>query len=104
MKRLLFIALCAFSINLWAQTGFRIESGKLISLGDQKSDVYELLGEPIFKDKETQGIDTGEQNSGTSVETWVYQVNGDLGGKFQLTLKFNGSELVTLTSKQLERI
>lgn len=105
MKRLLtLLTLCVLSFNLAAQSGFRTGSGKLISLGDSKADVYELVGEPLFKDKETQGIDTGEQPAGQTVETWIYQVSGDLGGKYQLTLTFKGSQLISLSSKQLDRL
>lgn len=87
-----------------AACGFRLDDGKLLRCGMKRVDVMALAGEPLSKDVDTLGIDTGEPVKGETTETWSYRLQGDIGGEYLVSLTLKAGKVVAISSKQLERI
>ena len=84
--------------------GFRLSDGKLLSCGMTRIDVLSLAGEPVAKDVETLGVDTGEPVKGTTIETWSYRLKGDIGGDYLVSLSLAGGKVTAIRSTQLGRL
>ncbi|WP_417703939.1 hypothetical protein [Rheinheimera aquimaris] len=100
---LMTVAALTFSIQATA-CGFRLDDGKLLRCGMKRIDVIALAGEPVSKDVDTLGVDTGEPVKGETIETWSYRLQGDIGGEYLVSLTLKAGKVVAINSKQLERI
>ncbi|WP_273024480.1 hypothetical protein [Rheinheimera sp.] len=95
----------ALTFSIQATTcGFRLDDGKLLRCGMKRIDVIALAGEPVSKDVDTLGVDTGEPVKGETIETWSYRLQGDIGGEYLVSLTLKAGKVVAINSKQLERI
>ena len=97
------VAAMTFSTQA-AACGFRLDDGKLLRCGMKRIDVIALAGEPVSKDVDTLGVDTGEPVKGETIETWSYRLQGDIGGEYLVSLTLKAGKVVAISSKQLERI
>lgn len=97
------VAAMTFSTQATA-CGFRLDDGKLLRCGMKRIDVVALAGEPVSKDVDTLGVDTGEPVKGETIETWSYRLQGDIGGEYMVSLTLKAGKVVAISSKQLERI
>tara|TARA_Y100001963_G_scaffold147011_1_gene222735 strand:- start:444 stop:758 length:315 start_codon:yes stop_codon:yes gene_type:complete len=97
------VAAMTFSTQATA-CGFRLDDGKLLRCGMKRIDVIALAGEPVSKDVDTLGVDTGEPVKGETIETWSYRLQGDIGGEYMVSLTLKAGKVVAISSKQLERI
>lgn len=97
------VAAMTFSTQATA-CGFRLDDGKLLRCGMKRIDVIALAGEPVSKDVDTLGVDTGEPVKGETIETWSYRLQGDIGGEYMVSLTLKAGKVVAINSKQLERI
>lgn len=97
------VAALTFSTQA-AACGFRLDDGKLLRCGMKRIDVIALAGEPVSKDVDTLGVDTGEPVKGETIETWSYRLQGDIGGEYLVSLTLKAGKVVAISSKQLERI
>lgn len=97
------VAAMTFSTQA-AACGFRLNDGKLLRCGMKRIDVVALAGEPVSKDVDTLGVDTGEPVKGETIETWSYRLQGDIGGEYLVSLTLKAGKVVAISSKQLERI
>lgn len=97
------VAAMTFSTQA-AACGFRLDDGKLLRCGMKRIDVVALAGEPVSKDVDTLGVDTGEPVKGETIETWSYRLQGDIGGEYLVSLTLKAGKVVAISSKQLERI
>ena len=97
------VAAMTFSTQATA-CGFRLDDGKLLRCGMKRIDVIALAGEPVSKDVDTLGVDTGEPVKGETIETWSYRLQGDIGGEYLVSLTLKAGKVVAINSKQLERI
>ena len=97
------VAAMTFSTQATA-CGFRLDDGKLLRCGMKRIDVIALAGEPVSKDVDTLGVDTGEPVKGETIETWSYRLQGDIGGEYLVSLTLKAGKVVAISSKQLERI
>ncbi|HBN89026.1 DUF2845 domain-containing protein [Rheinheimera aquimaris] len=100
---LMTVVALTFSIQATA-CGFRLDDGKLLRCGMKRIDVIALAGEPVSKDVDTLGVDTGEPVKGETIETWSYRLQGDIGGEYLVSLTLKAGKVVAINSKQLERI
>ena len=100
---LMTVVALTFSIQATA-CGFRLDDGKLLRCGMKRIDVIALAGEPVSKDVDTLGVDTGEPVKGETIETWSYRLQGDIGGEYMVSLTLKAGKVVAISSKQLERI
>lgn len=104
MKYLLLAgAALVFSAQAMA-CGFRLDSGKLLRCGMQRIDVIAVVGEPLSKNVEVLGIDSGEPVKGETTETWIYRLQADIGGQYLVSLTLQAGKVVAINRKQLERI
>lgn len=97
------IAALVFSAQS-AACGFRLDDGKLLRCGMTRIEVMSLAGEPVSKDVDTLGVDTGEVGKGETVETWSYRLQGDIGGEYLVSLTLKAGKVTAISSKQRERI
>ena len=97
------LALLIFSSNA-AACGFRLDSGKLLRCGINRIELLSLAGEPLSKDIETLGVDTGEPVKGETLETWSYRLKGDMGGQFLVSVSLQAGKVTAITSKQQNRL
>lgn len=103
--KLFFSAVAALLISAQAGAcGFRLEDGKLLRCGMKRIEVLALVGEPIAKDVETLGVDTGEPVKGETIETWSYRLQGDIGGEYLVSLTLKAGKVAAISSKQSDRI
>lgn len=84
--------------------GFRLDNSRLLSCGMSRIDLIDAAGEPVSKDIETLGVDTGEPVKGETIETWSYRLRGDIGGEYLVSLTLKAGKVVAIKRKQLGRI
>ena len=97
------LTLLIFSNNASA-CGFRLDNGKLVRCGMNRIELLSLAGEPLSKDIETLGVDTGEPVKGETIETWSYRLQGDMGGQFLVSVSLQAGKVTAITSKQQGRL
>lgn len=83
-----------------AGSTFRLENGQLLRTGMSRGEVISLVGQPLSKDVESYGVNTGNVPEGEKVESWTYILEGAIGGKFLVTQTLEGGTVVKITSKQ----
>lgn len=98
----LLVGLCLLAVAGTAAAGgsFRLENGQLLRTGISRAEVISLVGQPLSKDVESYGVNTGNVPAGQTVETWTYILEGAIGGKFLVTLTLEGGTVTKITSKQ----
>lgn len=87
-----------------AACAFRLDNGKLLRCGMNRIELLSLAGEPLSKDIETLGVDTGEPVKGEILETWSYRLKGDMGGQFLVSVSLQAGKVTAITSKQQNRL
>ena len=96
---LLATALLAVAGIADASGSFRLKSGKVISAGMDKAEVTELAGKP--KNRSVERPTEGPSNrKGYAIEVWSYVLEADMGGKHYVTVRFDGSKVQSVESKQ----
>lgn len=76
----------------------RLSNGGMLGEGDTKMDVFYAIGEPIFKDKESSGINDGE-SEGLDIESWYYDYRGE-----KVMITFEGGVIKSINRKQKGRM
>lgn len=105
-KYMLAVFVLGVSLALGAQASgsFRLESGRLISSGQSKSEVLMLAGEPLYQEVETIGVDQGNGSDPIKREVLTYKLNGSIGGEYLVVVTVENNEVVSITSKQASRM
>jgi len=93
-----------FSLTASAKNSFRLENGKLLSLGKSKSEIVSLAGAPIYQDVERVAIDNGHEANLVKREVLMYKLKGSIGGLYLVVITIENNKVVLITSKQEERI
>lgn len=95
----------AFSSSSEASTcSFRLSNGKVIKCGMTMEEVTKRAGNPISSTYKS--IDENQRRGYTrrSVFAYIYQIRGDIGGEFLVTVGFDNNDRVVLVeTKQLKR-
>lgn len=107
MKKLSFsiiVLTLVFSFSVNAKGSFRLESGKLLSIGNSKSEIIALVGAPIYEDVETVAVDNGQEGTPVKREVLTYKLNGSIGGLYLVVVTVENSKVVSISSKQQQRI
>lgn len=99
---LIFTLFLSMTVN--AKSSFRLENGKLLSIGQSKSEIFALAGAPIFKDVEQVAIDNGQDGSPVKREVLTYKLRGSIGGLYLVIVVVENNKVVSITSKQENRI
>ena len=96
---LLATALIAVATVAQASGSFRLKSGKVISAGMDKAEVMEMAGKPKSKSVE-RPTESASNRKGYALEVWSYVLEGDVGGKHYVTVRFDGAKVQSVESKQ----
>ncbi|MBL4834926.1 MAG: DUF2845 domain-containing protein [Pseudomonas sp.] len=107
MKKILSAGLIvSLSVAFGAQAAgsFRLDSGRLISSGQSKSEVLVLAGEPLYQEVETIAVDQGGEGEPIKREVMTYKLNGSIGGEYVVVVTVENNEVVSVTSKQTDRM
>lgn len=99
---ILLTLLLTFNAN--AKSSFRLDNGKLLSVGQSKSELIALAGVPIYQDVESVAIDNGQQSNPIKREVWMYKLEGSIGGLYYVEVSIENNKVVLITSKQEDRI
>jgi len=99
----LYISTFFLAMNSFASS-FRPTNGKLISIGDHKSEIIALVGMPLFKDVEKIAIDKGLQTNPIKREVLTYKLKGSIGGSYLVVITVENNIVVSISSKQDNRI
>jgi len=103
-KLILLLLSLFFTFNANAKSSFRLDNGKLLSVGQSKSEIIALAGVPIYQDVESEAIDNGQQTKPVKRELWIYKLEGSIGGLYYVEVSIENNEVVLITSKQENRI
>lgn len=103
MNKVLIIFIALLSMKVAASESFRLENGKLLLVGQSKSELISLAGVPLYEDVQTVAIDTGEGNSPTKKETLTYRLAGSIGGFYLVEVKLENSVVTSIIKKQEKR-
>ena len=82
-----------------ASGSFRLKNGKVISAGMDKAEVTEMAGKPKSRSVE-RPTESPSNRKGYALEVWSYVLEGDVGGKHYVTVRFDGSKVQSVESKQ----
>ena len=93
-----------FTLNANAKSSFRLENGKLLSVGNSKSEIISLVGVPVYQDVEKVAIDTGQEGNPVKREVLMYKLKGSIGGIYLVVVTIENSRVVSIASKQEDRI
>jgi hypothetical protein len=107
MKFISFILIFSFSLlslPSYADGSFRLKSGKLISTGKSKAEVYDLAGSPTQKSREYKALNTRYKDKQTRVEVQTYKLRGSIGGMYIVSVSFHKGKVVSVESKQVGRL
>lgn len=107
MKYISFILVLSFSLlslQSHADGSFRLKSGKLISSGKSKAEVYELAGPPLFKSRDNKALNSRYKDKQTRVEVLTYKLRGSIGGMYMVSVSFHKGRVVAVESKQVGRL
>ena len=99
---ILLTLLLTFNAN--AKSSFRLDNGKLLSVGQSKSELIALAGVPIYQDVESVAIDNGQRANPIKREVWMYKLEGSIGGLYYVEVSIENNKVVLITSKQEDRI
>lgn len=99
---ILLTLLLTFNAN--AKSSFRLDNGKLLSVGQSKSELIALAGVPIYQDVENVAIDNSQQANPIKREVWMYKLEGSIGGLYYVEVSIENNKVVLITSKQEDRI
>ena len=99
---ILLTLLLTFNAN--AKSSIRLDNGKLLSVGQSKSELIALAGVPIYQDVESVAIDNGQQANPIKREVWMYKLEGSIGGLYYVEVSIENNKVVLITSKQEDRI
>lgn len=99
----LFISTFFLAMNSFSSS-FRLTNGKLISIGDHKSEIIALVGMPLIKDVEKIAIDKGLQTNPIKREVLTYKLKGSIGGSYLVIITVENNIVVSISSKQDNRI
>ena len=97
---LLLIIIFSCDVN----ASFRLKNGKLISVGSSKSEIISLVGSPLSKDVEQIAIDNGTVDNPIKREILTYQLKGSIGGLYLVVITVENNKVVSISSKQENRI
>ncbi|AQS38625.1 Protein of unknown function (DUF2845) [Shewanella psychrophila] len=92
-----------FSLVANANSSFRLENGKLLTIGKSKSEIIMLAGSPISADVEKVAIDKGQDGDSVKREVLTYKLKGSIGGFYLVVVTIENNKVVSITSKQYER-
>lgn len=93
-----------FTLNANAKSSFRLENGKLLSVGNSKSEIISLVGVPVYQDVEKVAIDNGQGGNPVKREVLMYKLKGSIGGIYLVVVTIENSKVVSIASKQEDRI
>jgi len=93
-----------FTLAANAKNSFRLENGKILSVGKSKSEVMALAGSPINRDVERVAVDNGQGNHSVKREVLMYKLKGSIGGLYLVVVTVENNKVVSITSKQEDRI
>ena len=93
-----------FTLNANAKSSFRLENGKLLSVGNSKSEIISLVGVPVYQDVEKVAIDTGQEGNPVKREVLMYKLKGSIGGIYLVVVTIENSRVVSIASKHEDRI
>lgn len=93
-----------FTLNANAKSSFRLENGKLLSVGNSKSEIISLVGVPVYQDVEKVAIDNGQEGNPVKREVLMYKLKGSIGGIYLVVITIENSKVVSIASKQEDRI
>jgi len=102
LSMLLLALLFSFAAN--AKSSFRLENGKILSVGKSKSEIIALAGVPIFQDVEQVAIDNGQQGNPVKREVLMYKLKGSIGGLYLVVVTVENNNVVSISSKQEDRL
>lgn len=96
---LLIAVLIAMAGPAEASGSFRLKDGRLLSAGMDKAEVTTLIGRP--KDRSIERpTESRSDRKGYVLEVWSYVLEADMGGKHYVTIRFDGSRVQSVESKQ----
>lgn len=98
------IAVLATPLTANAKNSFRLSSGKIISVGQSIAEVYSLAGSPISRNVEKQAVATNSTSDPTKREILIYQLGGSFDNKFTVTITVENNKVISIYSKQLNRL
>ena len=107
MKIVNFFLIASFallSFSSYADSSFRLKSGKLLSTGSSKSEVIVLVGAPIYEEEVTKSVDVGFKNKPVKVDILTYKLEGSIGNMYAVTLTIRNSKVISVESKQIGRL
>ncbi len=93
-----------FTLNANAKSSFRLENGKLLSVGNSKSEIISLVGVPVYQDVEKVAIDNGQEGNPVKREVLMYKLKGSIGGIYLVVITIENNKVVSIASKQEDRI
>jgi hypothetical protein len=91
-------------LNANAKSSFRLENGKLLSVGNSKSEIISLVGVPVYQDVEKVAIDNGQEGNPVKREVLMYKLEGSIGGIYLVVITIENNKVVSIASKQEDRI
>ena len=100
----LFVLSFFLAFGAQAAGSFRLDSGRLISTGQSKSEVLVLAGEPLYQEVETIAVDQGGDEDPVKREVLTYKLNGSIGGEYLVVVTLENNTVVAITSKQTSRM
>ena len=103
--KLIFLLLILSLANIaYADSSFRLKTGKLISTGQSKSKVIALAGSPIYQEVETIGVDDGSGILPIKREILTFKLSGSIGGEYLVVVAVENNLVVSVTSSQETRL
>lgn len=107
MKKLSFSILLLsliFSFTANARDSFRLDNGKMITVGKKKYEIIELVGTPLSQSVVQVAVDNGQGGNPIHREVLVYKLEGSVGGLYLVELTIENGKVVLITSTQAKRI
>lgn len=95
-----FLLVGAISSQVHAVGSFRIHTGKVISAGLTLSQLYRIAGVPIF----AEVLSMPDNSAGKKRELFIYELNGAVGGLYDVAVELENATVVSVTAKQVGRI
>lgn len=100
----LFVFLCGFANVAEASTcSFRMSNGQLIKCGMTEQEVLKKAGNPLSRSYVNFEENNRRGYTRRNVWAWVYQIKGDIGGEFIVTVGFDRGKVVVVKTQQLRR-
>ena len=104
LKLIILISIFSITTAAYADSSFRLKTGKLISIGQSKSKVIALAGAPLYQEVETIGVDNGNGFLPTKREILTYELAGSIGGDYLVVVSVENNAVVSVTSTQESRL